>query len=99
MEITFEAIITFLRQQMKEAPLAATQKKISLPRIQRYCKMLAAGSKAPPIKAANDMIIEGHHRYISGLICGQLPGSTPWLAPHNLEKIPWADVTPDEADW
>ena len=41
--------------------------------VQDYVRLLESGSKAPAIRVANGVIIEGNHRYVAGRIFGVDP--------------------------
>ncbi len=99
MQPTITEIEEFLKEQMNDADLIATQKKISGPRIQEYHKKLIGGEIPPPIKVENRLIVEGHHRYISGMMFGKLPEKIPWTAAHSTQKVMWKDMIVDTLNW
>lgn len=72
--ITAEYIIEFLEKN--DIKLKSTHSKLSLPIINRITKKMAHGIKFDAIKICDDLIIDGHHRYISSM-----------LTNINLEKI------------
>jgi len=99
MQISLKEIEEFLKEKTDDAKLLATQKRISGPMIQDYHKKLGEGKIPPPIKIENNLIIEGHHRYLAGMIFGKLPESIPWTAPFSVDKIFWKEIIVDEIDW
>jgi hypothetical protein len=52
----------------KTLDLNATQNKLSIPIINRIYKKMKFGLKFDAIKVYNNMIIDGHHRYISSVL-------------------------------
>jgi hypothetical protein len=46
---------------------------VSLPAIQRYIDRLNAGELAPSIKMDGNIIVDGNHRYIAGVVQGTMP--------------------------
>ena len=100
MQISLQEIQEFLKEKMNGAKLIATQRKISAPMIQDYYNKLVDGKIPPPINVENDIIIDGQHRYIAGMIFGKLPDIVPWTAPlSGIEKVLWKDIIVDELDW
>lgn len=64
--LTSEYLSKILSQNKVE--LKSTHKKLSIPIINRiYTKMLL-GIKFDDIKIDNDLIIDGHHRYVSSIL-------------------------------
>ena len=52
----------------KTLDLNATQNKLSIPIINRIYKKMKFGLKFDAIKVYNNLIIDGHHRYISSVL-------------------------------
>ena len=52
----------------KTLDLNATQNKLSIPIINRIYKKMKLGLKFDAIKVYKNMIIDGHHRYISSVL-------------------------------
>lgn len=88
---------------MKETKYKAHQKAVSLPCIKRYAEMGAKGKWPPPhITVHDDVIIEGHHRYIASRIIG-------WDNDLDIVDIgygkkeamirEWSEVSIDPEDW
>jgi len=49
-------------------PFAATQSKLCVPIIARICRKMAHGIKFDEIKVCDNLIIDGHHRYVCALL-------------------------------
>lgn len=95
--ITKEIIVEFISKNKIE--LISTHTKLCLPVINRIFKKMSAGIKFPGIKVDNNLICDGHHRYIASI-----------LANFPLERIPgsitsativvhWVSVTFEDEDW
>ena len=57
------------------------------------------GSIAPPVKMDGNTIVDGNHRMVAGLLCNQIPASTPGTAPLSKPRIPLRDIQLDPIDW
>lgn len=44
-------------------------------------------------------IVDGNRRMVAGLLCNQIPTSTPGTAPLSKLRIPLKDIQPDPIDW
>ena len=44
-------------------------------------------------------IVDGNHRMVAGLLCNQIPASTPGTALLSKPRIPLKDIQPDPIDW
>ena len=62
-QITKEIVIDFIKKNQIE--LHATQTKLCLPIINRLYRKMSIGLKFNGIKVSNDLIIDGHHRYLA----------------------------------
>lgn len=62
-DITYEEVKNFLIET--EFDCAPSQKVISFPIIQRIHRRLQQGNSFSPIKLKKNVIVDGHHRYIS----------------------------------
>jgi hypothetical protein len=89
----------FLRKEMNALPLFATQSKISGPKILKNLQRLANGDSPPPISVADNLVIEGHHRYVAGHIFGTLPEMQPGSKPTYVNRYRWSDLQVDPMDW
>jgi len=54
----------------KEVQLITTHKRICIPIINRIYKKMSNGIKFDSIKICDNLIIDGHHRYISSILAG-----------------------------
>ena len=75
------------------------QKSVSIPAVVRYTALIERGSIAPPVKMDGNTIVDGNHRMVAGLLCNQIPASTPGTAPLSKPRIPLRDIQPDPIDW
>jgi hypothetical protein len=76
-----------------------TQDKISFPLIQRYVQMLKEGKEAPAIHVDDDIIVNGHHRYISGCLYERKPSTVPWTKAPSTPILNWTIVIVVEDDF
>ena len=51
------------------------------------------------IKMDGNTIVDGNHRMVAGLLCNQIPASTPGTALLSKPRIPLKDIQPDPIDW
>lgn len=76
-KITKEIIVKFIRNN--EIELSSTHTKLCLPVIDRIFKKMSAGIKFSGIKVENNLICDGHHRYIASILANfpleRIPGS------------------------
>ena len=54
----------------------------------RDTALIEKGSIAPPVKMDGNTIVDGNHRMVAGLLCNQIPASTPGTAPLSKPRIP-----------
>ena len=79
--------------------LRSTQNKLCIPIINRlYLKMLI-GIKFPEIKVAEDLIIDGHHRYVASLLSDFKIGRIPSVKTIAAVVTSWSKVELVEEDW
>ena len=92
---------TYIRQfiEKKEFDLRATQTKLCTPIINRMCKKMRYGIKFEDIKVCDNLIIDGHHRYVSSLITDFGIISVPGLKSHATRAYEWHNVEFDDNDW
>ena len=92
--------VDLIRATLKNAELKPSQRRISLPMVLDYFKLLEHGSAAPHIKVSdNELIIEGHHRYIAGILFGKLPDHVPGTRAFSAIIYEWAEIDIDLNDW
>src|ERR1700748_1473951 len=95
-QITPEFIKKFIKSD--NIKLKATQSKLCIPIIQRMCQKMSKGIKFDEIKICDDLIIDGHHRYLSSLIINAQITSIPSQKTSATEPIDWINVEFDEND-
>lgn len=95
--ITKEYVETILKDQ--KITLKSTQKKLCFPIINRIYKKMKSGIKFSPIKVDENLIIDGHHRYIASIMA-EVPLE---LIPSNKTSattiIDWSQILLDSEDW
>ncbi len=88
-----------IRDVMRDAPLKTKQGSVCVPMIQEYVNRVLAGeTDMPPIKVADDVIVDGNHRYITSRITGIDVESIAWIG-NSKPIISWMDVILDPVDW
>jgi hypothetical protein len=63
-EVTTNTIL----KQLEKAKYKSTHAKLSIPIINRIRKKMEYGIKFEPIRVNGDLIIDGHHRYVSSIL-------------------------------
>ena len=82
-----------------EIPFVATQPKLCIPIIDRLCRKMLYGIKFDDIKTCDNLIIDGHHRYLSSLIVGFNIGQVLSHKTSGTKPVEWNVVEFDENDW
>jgi hypothetical protein len=77
----------------------ATQSKLCIPIINRLCQKMAYGIRFNDIKVCDNMVIDGHHRYISSLIVGFDIGKVSSNKTCGTKGVEWPDIDFVEEDW
>ena len=95
--ITAESIKSFVNSG--NIPLTATQTKLCIPIIFRMCQKMTHGIKFDEIKVCGDLIIDGHHRYLSALMTNFDIGKVESNATSATRATKWKEVEFDEKDW
>ena len=96
-EITAGFVKAFIASN--SIPLVATQAKLCIPIIYRMCQKMSHGIKFDEIKVCDNMIIDGHHRYLSSLIMKFDLGKVDSNATSATKLITWDKVEFVESDW
>jgi hypothetical protein len=95
--ITKGLILAFISNNKIE--LNSTHKKLCVPIINRMVKKMLANIKFPDIKVDNDLICDGHHRYIASVLANfsleKIPGNITSATP----PVEWESVIFEEDDW
>ena len=70
-----------------------------MPIIKRMCQKMSHGIKFDDIKICDNLIIDGHHRYLSSLIMGVDIASVSSHKTSATKLVKWLDVEFVEDDW
>lgn len=99
MKINREIIIAKLQE--KENILKPNQGKLSLPIINRICKKMTHNLKFRPICVSSEnLIVDGHHRYISSILTNfEIELVSNYPKPGILNDFNWNTVDFLEDDW
>lgn len=98
-EFTSEEIERFIEEKRNELTLKGTQKRLSVPIINRLCRKMTVGIRFPNIKVVDGVICDGHHRYIASLLAGRAINSDPHELNSNVEITEWESVFFENEDW
>ncbi len=79
--------------------LKPTQNKISLPIAFRIHKKMKANLKFDAIKICDDLLIDGHHRYIASIIAGAKIEHFPTSKNQTQISFDWKDVSLSTTDY
>jgi len=96
-KITVEFIKGFIASNTID--LKPTQTKLCVPIISRICQKMLHGIKFDDIKVCDDLIINGHHRYISSLIVNFDLGQVKSNTTSATKPTEWDIIEFDEQDW
>lgn len=96
-KITAEFIKGFIENN--EIPFVATQSKLCIPIIDRMCQKMSYGIKFDDIKTCDNLIIDGHHRYLSSLIVGFDIGQVLSNKTSGTKSVEWGIIEFDKNDW
>jgi len=83
----------------KEIELFSTHAKLCLPIINRIYKKMAAGIEFAGIKVENNLICDGHHRYVASILANFTLERISGSSTSATVKVNWESVTFDEEDW
>ena len=95
--ITKETIENYLSENALD--LQPTQAKLCIPIIQRICAKIQVGIKFEEIKVCEDLLIDGHHRYVSALLTGYEIGRVSSQKTSATEIYNWQAVELSSDDW
>ncbi len=95
--ITKEIIIEFIRRN--EVELNSTHTRLCLPVINRIFKKMSAGIKFSGIKVENNLICDGHHRYIASILANFPLERIPGNITSATELVHWESVTFEDEEW
>ncbi|CAM7512144.1 Uncharacterised protein [Citrobacter portucalensis] len=88
-----------IRMVVADSPLMTLQQNVSVSAIAAYTEMLENGSVPPPVEMDKDVIVEGNHRMVAGLLCDTFPPVTPGTRPLTVPIYPFSQINPDIDDW
>lgn len=96
-EVTKQLILEFFKNN--DIELCSTQTKLSVPVINRMYKKMSAGIKFSGIKVYDNLICDGHHRFIASILADfpidRIPGSKTMATC----IVDWDSVIFEENDW
>jgi len=95
--ITTESIKAFIASN--HIAFVPTQPKLCVPIIFRICQKMSHGIKFEEIKVCDNLIIDGHHRYLSALIMDFELGRVLSNSTSATKMIAWDIVEFDIEDW
>ena len=96
-KITIEFIQNFLSEHKIE--LRCTQPQLCIPIIDRIYRKMSLGVKFQGIKVDDNIICDGHHRYIASMLIGSSIDIIPSLKTSATNIINWSYVVFVEEDW
>lgn len=96
-KITKEVIQDFILKN--EIELSSTHAKLCVPIINRIYKKMSFGIKFSGIKVDNNLIGDGHHRYLASLLANYAIAKIPTSSQSEVLVINWKSVIFEEEDW
>jgi len=96
-KITKEIILEFISKN--KVTLSSTHTKLCLPVINRIYKKMSAGIKFSGIKVENNLICDGHHRYIASNLANFALERIPGNITSATTAFDWKSVTFEDEDW
>lgn len=82
-----------------EIKLSCTHKKLCVPIIDRMYRKMLVGIKFTEIKVENNLICDGHHRYLASLLAKYPIGTVPFFSTSATIVVDWACVYFEDDDW
>lgn len=95
--ITLPEVQNFLSTQ--PFIFAATQRKLCFPILMRIYKKMRNGIQFTGIRTSENLIIDGHHRYVAALLAEIELDITPTQKTSATEAVAWKEVEIDTQDW
>lgn len=96
-KITKEVIIEFISKN--EIELNSTHTKLCLPVINRIYKKMTAGIRFSGIKVEDNLICDGHHRYLASILANFPLERIPGNKTSATNPVDWKSVIFEEEDW
>jgi YD repeat-containing protein len=84
-----------IRGAVAGSSMRTQQQYVSAAATQAYVDLIERGGAPPPIKVDGDVIIDGNHRFIAGLLCNDLPTTIPGTANLTAPKYFLRDILID----
>src|SRR6185295_3685942 len=81
--------VNVVKKRLRFARYYSSQTKISLPMVKRYFDKLNENQNPNPIKTDNNIIIDGHHRYVAGILFGREPETIPSFSTSATIVLQW----------
>jgi len=93
--------VEFIKEFIASGPidLNPTQTKLCVPIISRICQKMSHGIKFDDIKVFDNLIINGHHRYLSSLLVKFELGRVEGNITSATKPFEWNKIEFDEQDW
>lgn len=95
--VTKDIIIEFIHNN--EIELSSTHTKLCLPVINRIFKKMNFDIAFPCIKVENNLICDGHHRYLAALLANYPLERIQGNITSATTMVPWEAVLFEEEDW
>jgi len=96
-DLTIEAVRDYL--QKNKLPLFAGQTEVSFPILSRIHRRLKEGKRFSPILVDEDLIVNGHHRYICLNILNIEIEQLVWTSSPSSKSTCWTKIVVVENDW
>ena len=96
-EITKKVIWDLIHKT--DIELSSTHKKLCIPIINRIYKKMLAGIKFSGIKVDNNLICDGHHRYLASLLANFSIERIPTISTPATTAVDWTSVVFEDLDW
>lgn len=97
-KITAEIILNHLEENYID--FHSTHDKLSIPIINRIYKKMKSGIKFEPIKVNGNLIIDGHHRYISSKLAKfEDLGTVDYPKTSATKQYEWSEIDFTDEEW
>jgi hypothetical protein len=96
-KVTKEVIQAFIHTN--EIELSSTHAKLCVPIINRIYRKMLVGVEFSAIKVENNIICDGHHRYLASLLANFSIERIPASSTSATTVIDWKIVAFEEEDW
>jgi hypothetical protein len=96
-KITSQDIIDFIRNH--HIHFSPTQNRLCVPIINRIYQKIMLQIRFAEIKICGELIIDGHHRYISSLMAGIAIETIPTIKTSATNIYIWSNIELDENEW